>query len=145
MRSPRALADPEDRTIPDEPRDPWRNRTTVHLAAGLSVPAAKRIVQGRLDDATFDPERATLMRLPSRRLIDSLTPASGQRSTRVKRRPRSTAAPRAQPRCLASVQQALVVLVLLVTLGLELMRLDELVHDRWVGALSRWLEMVVFR
>jgi hypothetical protein len=81
----------DDRTIPNL-ADPWVSRSTIHLAPVL-------------EDSTFDPERAQLMFLPSRSLIESLQ--------RMNRPPPSNP-PRLKP--------ILLLLAMLLILALELAR-----------------------
>jgi hypothetical protein len=82
----------DGRTIPNEP-DPWSSGPTIHVAPIL-------------DDTTFDPEKATLMFLPSRSLIESLE--------RAKKPPASGTA--------ARLKSLLLLLAMLLILALEIAR-----------------------
>ena len=111
MRRPYAFEEDVGQGRKDEPRDKWKDGTRIHVVAGLSLLDARRA----LDDATFDPERAQLMRLPSKEELGAL---------QAKQKPRPLPRPGRAPRSSSSGGFQLgLLLMLLLALALQLIQL----------------------
>jgi len=127
MKAPRMMEYPQEGTVSQRrTKDPWKDGSRIHIVSGVSVLEAKRIVR-TLDDTGFDPERAQLVHLPSKEMIDR------QREERNKQReiptpnmrtravpPKVTRAPPPPPRDSPTFERTVMLIFMLMVLGLEL-------------------------
>jgi hypothetical protein len=133
MKAQRIMEIQRDKTTKDPvPHDPWKEGARIQIVSGVSVLEAKRIVR-TLDDQQFDGERAQMVNLPSREMLERFRAEQEKITRNMRAPPRPARLTRGPPpqKDPCAFERMLTLIFLLTVLGLQLALLVRI--DRFPG------------